>query len=183
MILLREYNVSPEGKWLTINVAVDSQYTGAYLKAIKVSGDGSFTDSVTTVLNAQIDDLIDFTTHPTLARLVLDVDTINKPFFLYVLVEDPNNTATTCAAKKELTAVTFNKYPFYKALACATHELDGCDIPRNFIDFLMQLKALEASIAIYDVDAINKYFNMLIAYKTSDSQPIRPRVKPCGCSN
>lgn len=189
MILIQEYKVSPDGKWLTINLKANPAITGAYIASVKISTKGDFTDTTDTSIAAF--DLaiaaagVDFSVHPTQINIRLDVDTIrNAPF--YMMVTGPN-ISTSCAYKRVIYAVTFNKYPLYKALNCASKELDGCEPAQIFVDFLLRLKALEAAIAINDRVNINKYYRWLIAHgkpTTCGSSPTSTgTTSPCGCNH
>lgn len=177
MILLREYQVSANGHWLTIDAQANPALAGVYIKSIRVSCTGDFSEADSsanafdTVIASTIDEytgqVVDFTQNPTQVRLRLDVSTFTKPFYLLITAEDPQDSATTCAYKNPLHAVTFNKYPFYKAIACSAKQMKGCDVPQLFVEFLMHLKALEASIAIGDTESINSYFNWLVLHGES----------------
>lgn len=198
MIILNEYSITSDGKWLTIDVKANPTLTGVYLSALKVSCTGSFSteDSSVRYFNNLIDEaineytgeVIDWEDCPTQIRIKLDATIGNKPFYLYVAATDPLQVVTTCAHKSALTAITFNKYPIYQQIACSAHELNvqGCEPPLHFIDYLMKLKALEASIAVGDSESINYYFDWLVlngetGYTSNSSQSVSPLNSGCGC--
>jgi len=194
MIILREYNVSRDGHWLTIDVILNPSLTGIKFKSLRVSCTGAFTSADTSAntfdtiiaeaINEYTGNHVDFATD-TEIRLKLDASIGNKPFYLQLIAEDPEGSATTCAYKSVLLSVTFNKYPLYKAIECAAHSLNGCNVPQQFIDFLFHLKALEASMAIGDKDSINMYYDWLVLHGNSGfncgSNHSTPVSHGCGC--
>lgn len=199
MIILNAYNVSADGKWLTIDTVANPSFVpeGVYLSSLRVSCTGDFGPSDTSAttfdtligeaINEYTGEVIDWEDCPTEIRIKLDVDTLNKPFYLLVVAADPEHAATTCANKNTLTAITFNKYPLYQHIACAAKEFEGCEPPVHFINYLMQLKALEASIAVGDANAINYYFDWLILHGGTGVNcgqapaNIHPLNSGCGC--
>lgn len=195
MIILKEYSVTPDGKWLTIDVIANPSLSGVYINSLRVSCTGDFgakdssANTFDTLIgvakNEYTGEVIDWGTQPTNIRIQLEVDTLNKPFYLLVSAADPQQSASTCAHKNILTAITFNKYPLYRSIACAAREFMGCEPPLHFIDYLLRLKALEASIAVGDTDAINYYFDWLILNGDSGYQVASISKTPlntgCGC--
>lgn len=198
MIILHEYSITADGKWLTIDAEANPALLGVYLSAIKVSCTGDFSDKDASVkifdtlidnaINEYTGEVINWEECPTKIRIKLDASIGNKPFYLYILATDPLGSATTCAHKNALTAITFNKYPLYQIIACAAKELSmhACEPPKHFQDALMILKALEASIAVGDTESINYYFDWLVlhgdtGYDCSGKTHITPINSGCGC--
>lgn len=196
MILLQEYNVTNDGKWLTIDVRANPSLQGVYLSSLRVSCTGDFSTADTSattfdalirvVINEYTGRTINWEELPTSIRIKLEVDTLNKPFYLFVKATDPSHSVTTCAYKNPLLVVTFNKYPLYQAIACATREFNDCEPPMHFLDYLMQLKALEASMAVGDAEAINYYFDWLIlhgstGYICNNNSTSHNLNSGCGC--
>ena len=198
MLILREYNVSSDGKWLTLDIIANPALTGVYISSIRISCTGAFdsADTSATLFDTLIDDaineytgeVIDWEDLPTAIRIRLDVSGMNKPFHLVAVAADPQSSATTCAYHNPITAVTFNKYPLYKSIACAAHEFQGCTPPQHFMDYLLQLEALKASIAVDDKDSINAYYDWLIlhgstGYTCGQAQSSQPQSRGCGCQH
>lgn len=198
MIILNNYSITADGKWLTVDVIANPVLEGVYIDSLRISCTGNFGPSdssaaafdklIADAINEYTGEPVDFEEDcPTEIRIKLDVDTFNKPFYLLVVAADPEGSATTCAYKNTLTAVTFNKYPMYQTIACAAKEVIGCSCepPMHFIDYLMRLKALEASIAVGDAEAINYYFDWLVLHGTTGYECNKPNVQPlkrgCGC--
>jgi hypothetical protein len=194
MLILREYKVDRENKWLTVDIEVNPKFEHVYIQSMRVSTTGDFTEEdksaaafdalISSTVNEYTGEVIDWEEHPTKIRVELDISGMIKPFYLEAVAVDPEGEATTCAYKNPLEAVTFNKYPIYRVIACAAHEMDGCDPPQAFIDYLMRLKALEASIAIGDKESINAYFDWLILHGSTGyvCGPARaPRLSNPGC--
>lgn len=179
MFILHDYNVSSDDKWLTVDVEINPQFTKSYIKTFRISATGDFGDDDTsaklfdTIIASTVDEytgeavVFDDVTKVQKVRFKIDLSDKSimvKPYYLQVLAYKADDEATTCAYVNPLTAVTFNKYPIYRVIACAAHEMDSCNAPRGFIDYLMRLKALEASIAIGDTDSINAYHEWLILH-------------------
>lgn len=196
MLILRAFNVTSDGKWLTVDIAANEGLAGVYIKSLRLSCTGAFssTDTSATLFDTLIEEaineytgeVIDWEDCPTEIRIRIDVSGMNKPFYLLAVAEDPEESATTCAYHNPITAVTFNKYPLYKAIACAAHEFAGCTPPQHFMDYLMQLKALEASIAVGDYDSINAYYEWLIlhgstGYTCGEAASSHHQNHGCGC--
>ena len=194
MILLREYYIGASQKYLTIDMQVNPNLEGVYIKSLRLSNTGDFTDAdesaktfdaiISSSINEYTREKIDWDAHPTEIRIQIEVETFCLPFYLMAFAEDPEGAATTCSYKNPLQAITFNKYPFFKTLACMAKDLEGCDIPQPFMDFLLRLKALEASIAIGDVESVNTYFKWF-ALHIEEKVFVLPKPNPvyigCGC--
>lgn len=207
MIALREYTVSADDKWLNIDLQANPALSGVYIKTIRVSCTGDFTPSDTSAtffdgiiadsINEYTGEKIVFDSDLKEAWIRIDVADVacaqecaGKPFFLQVTAEDPNGSATTCAYKSIIETVAFNKYPLYKAIACSAKRFEDCDPPIEFVDFLMRLKALEASIKVYDVQSIKDYYDWLIKHSNlgflCEHKTHHPHTPPifksgCGC--
>lgn len=181
-------------------------YDGVYISEMQISLKGDYIDDTTTqtTLYTQLSAALTtagithtIVTNPTTGvkhisftgtstigfRIEMDIDSISDkaPFYIKLTALDPNSICTTCAYQNPVQAVTFYKYPLYKRVACAANELHGCLPPQQFMDYLMIIKALEASIEVMDTESINKYFKWLI--KGSFSDPSTSTHRPCGCSN
>lgn len=193
MIILKEYNITADGKWLTIDVIANPSLDGVYLEKLHVSCTGDFKDASTfdalieVAINEYTGEIINWEKHPTSIRVKLDVDSFNKPFYLFVKAADPEQVVTTCAHKDTLTAVTYNRYPLYQNIACSAKEFEGCEPPMHFIDYLMRFQALNASIAVGDAESINYYYDWLVlhgdtGYSCSEVVPnVKPLSSGCGC--
>lgn len=202
MILLREYNVSADGKWLTIDVQANPSLAGVYITSIRLSCTGKFdtedksADLFDKIINGYGEDfpgtineytgeVIDWEMCPDEVRFKIDVSMFHKPFHLLVTAEDPLHSATTCAHKSTLEAVTFYMYPLYKEIACAVKKVDPCHFPHHLTDLLMRFMALTSSIAVGDKDSINGYFEWLVLhgkiYPCGEAIPQGAHSAGCGC--
>lgn len=179
MVIIQDFKVQ-DSKWLVINLTSNPTVSNAYIKSIKISCDGSYTDSATSVFDTLISEQIDFSTNPTSANLKLDVDFTKGPFYMLVVVGIVGEAPTTCAFKTNLEVVTFDKYPLFKTLNCLANELEGCDTPQTFIDFLFRWQALKASMEVMDKDKINYYFKWFVLNTCPTGSNVTIK-KPCGC--
>lgn len=188
MISLREFKVSADDKWLMIDMEVNPSLSGVYIDAIKISCTGKFTSADTatfdtlleSAVNEYTGEVIDWTEHPTKIWLKLDVDVLKgNPFFMLVTAQDPEGVASTCGYKGSIEAVTFNKYPLFKAIACAARHFDSCEPPMAFFDYLMRLEALKASVEVKDYDGVIAYYDWLVkhqnlGYNCFGAAPVSP---------
>lgn len=181
MISLREFKVSADGRFLTVDVIVDPSLDGVYISTLRITQTGDFehgadlhsfdlliSEATNHYTGEKMSD--SWGTDLTKVWLTLDLDGFatqglpDGPFFMQATALDPESSATLCAYKKAISAVTFNKYPLYKAIACAAHAFDGCEPPVEFLDFLMRLKALEASVQTGSWNDVIEYYNWLIKH-------------------
>jgi len=59
--------------------------------------------------------------------------------------------------------------------------MSGCDIPKDFIDYLLRIKALEASIAVGDDESAKGYFDWLILHKSDATISTTVSSSNCNC--
>ena len=111
------------------------------------------------------------------ARLVLEqkdlpVPINNNMFFVYVITSGSDN----CFSCKSIGTVA-NLYPIYQMGMNYTKELgNDCSIPKNFVDYILRVKALDLSIKTGNYQQAITYWNRL--FKNSNVKPISSN---CGC--
>ena len=107
-------------------------------------------------------------------------------FFVFIKVQGEPDECTPCSLDKEVTVgVTFDTASMYQKVMGFTRELaDGCEIPKNFIDFIMNFNALKAAIDTeHFVPAIGFYNQLMEGRSTGVSGTTNSvfQSKPCGC--
>ena len=213
MIKVYEFKLSQDGKHLYVHIAANrtSPTTDAVLNTLTISMDGDFTSDASKAFGtylATLDTPVVTNTGTSSApiwtvteafqqELVVNIDleavgalgeciTLDQLYYLQVTA---SSAYSTCVSVDEVDIITFDKYPIYKALSCAMDSLVGCEPPQLVMDYLLRLKALEASIAlgIQYKDDINRYYNWLIKRVPLMAANTNMRVnsnrssRPCGC--
>lgn len=81
-------------------------------------------------------------------REVIDIDTVaDNLFFVYTISSGEPSEDTPCGMTEPyILGVTYDKYPQYLRGMKLFGELEGCDIPKNFIDYILQQKAFDISL-------------------------------------
>lgn len=148
-------------------------------------------------LPASIDDITNEGVFPISSEIYtdfnIDIDLDGCPclkdkiFYLKITADKfPNTTkCTTCAYTNYAKCVYVDKKSMYGKIACVAHKIEGCDIPRHFIDYLMRLKALEAAIEVYQQDINDNYSDDVNTYYQELILTPKTNVvfKPCNCRN
>lgn len=213
MIKVYEFKLSQDGKHLYVHIAANkvAPTTDAILSTLTISMDGDFNSDASkafgtylATLDTPVVENTGTTANPiwTITDAFQDEVTVNIDLEavgalgecialdqLYYLKVTAASAHSTCVSVDEVNIITFDKYPIYKALSCAMDSLVGCEPPQLVMDYLLRLKALEASIelGIHYKDDINMYYNWLIKRVPLMAANTNMRVnnhrisRPCGC--
>ena len=105
------------------------------------------------------------------------IDMNRTMFFVYAKAKGIPSPETPCGLDKEYAVgVTFSMCPIYNATMGYVKQIeDSCDIPRDFINAILQLKAIEYSINTKHFVQAIKYYNKF--YKNLNTKAF----KSCGC--
>lgn len=109
----------------------------------------------------------------------LGVSLDNNIFFVYIVTNGTPSPCTPCGMDNLYTmGITYNLRPLYNLGMNYVRELaDTCDIPRNFINYILRFKAFELAIRTGNYTDAFKYWDAFFKNKTSSiSKP-----KGCGC--
>ena len=104
-------------------------------------------------------------------------------FFVYAIATGTPSADTPCSMDNAIVKSTIiNLYPIYCKTIQYLKELDdSCVVPKNFMDMIIKLKALELSIktgnSFQAIEYWNKYFKTLINNNSTF------KSKYCGCNN
>lgn len=110
----------------------------------------------------------------------LGVSIENNMFFVYAISSGEPLSDTPCDLRNTMIIGTaINLYPIYKQSMLYTKELgDNCSIPKNFIDYILKVKALDLSLKTGNYQEAIKYWNRLFKnlYYSSNIEILK-----CGC--
>lgn len=209
MIKIYEFKLSQDAKYLYIHVAANkmspttdailntliiscdgdptsdsSKAFGLYLAALGIVSNTGTSESPIWTVESDYEDEIALNIDLQEVGLAGGCSYLNQLYYMQVTATSEHST---CVSIKEVDVITFDKYPIYKAIACAMDSLVGCETPKLVQDYLLKLKTLEAYIALgidYRED-INNYYDWLIHRVPLMEVTTRLRTssspKPCGC--
>lgn len=117
-------------------------------------------------------------------ELLKDCDFTKHMLFVYITCGGAPTPDTPCTMDEMTTlAVTFDYGLLYNKGMGFTRELaDTCSIPREFIDYILNVEALKLSLETeHYVPAINYWKELMGRTAFSTYNSTTPRTKPCGC--
>ena len=114
-------------------------------------------------------------------RLTLDSKNIalsNKLLFVYVITAGTPAPSTPCGMDNSISVMpVFNTYNIYQQSMNYIRSIENtCEIPKNFIDYILRLKALELSLNTNNYMLSIKYWN-----KFFKDTPIQESINTCNC--
>lgn len=109
----------------------------------------------------------------------LGVSIANNMFFIYALTSgEPTSDTPRELLETKIVGTAVNTYTIYKQSIAYVKELgDTCEIPKNFIDFIFRIKALDLAIKTGNYQEAIKYWNKffkVMSYNVESSSS-------CGC--
>ena len=218
MLIFNELRITPDQKYLIIDVSVDNQkyYENVQIDSIIIDTQDTYIDSgpsnnpiftynlteensnITQVYIDNYTPVLDEDTSYCYVeseekqnksiRLILNYQDLNvslqdNMFFVYAIAIGTPSADTPCGMDNAIVKGTIvNLYPIYCKTIQYLKELDdSCVVPKNFIDMIIKLKALELSIktgnSFQAIEYWNKYFKTLINNNSTF------KSKYCGCNN
>ena len=218
MLIFNELRITPDQKYLIIDVSVDNQkyYENVQIDSIIIDTQDTYIDSgpsnnpiftySLTEENSNITQVYTDNYIPVLdedtsycyveneekqnksIRLILNYQDLNvslqdNMFFVYAIATGTPSADTPCGMDNSIVKGTIiNLYPIYCKTIQYLKELDdSCVVPKNFMDMIIKLKALELSIktgnSFQAIEYWNKYFKTLINNNSTF------KSKYCGCNN
>ena len=218
MLIFNELRITPDQKYLIIDVSVDNQkyYENIQIDSIIIDTQDTYIDSgpsnnpiftynlteensnITQVYTDNYTPVLDEDTSYCYVeseekqnksiRLILNYQDLNvslqdNMFFVYAIATGTPSADTPCGMDNSIVKGTIiNLYPIYCKTIQYLKELDdSCVVPKNFIDMIIKLKALELSIktgnSFQAIEYWNKYFKTLINNNSIF------KSKYCGCNN
>lgn len=107
-------------------------------------------------------------------HLVIDKNEINADLskdmlYVYFHVTGTPSSDTPCRLDETYTlGVTFNEVAIYNRMMGYTKEImNTCEVPKGFIDMILQLEAIKTSIETENYASANKFYNRLMNTKSS----------------
>ena len=218
MLIFNELRITPDQKYLIIDVSVDNQkyYENIQIDSIIIDTQDTYIDSgpsnnpiftynlteensnITQVYTDDYTPVLDEDTSYCYVeseekqnksiRLILNYQDLNvslqdNMFFVYAIATGTPSADTPCGMDNSIVKGTIiNLYPIYCKTIQYLKELDdSCAVPKNFMDMIIKLKALELSIktgnSFQAIEYWNKYFKTLINNNSTF------KSKYCGCNN
>jgi hypothetical protein len=187
MVKFNELRITPDGRYLIIDVSVRSQpyYDNVYLKSISIDTQDTYKDGGPSTSIIYFKDISQEGDDIKTYRLELSVGDFlpslsNNMFFIYVQATGTPTSDTPCGMDNEYTlGVTFNPCALYNSIMAYTKEIyNSCSIPKNFINLFLQFKALETSINTDHYAEAIELYNKFI----KDLKPNAVNVKTCSCN-
>lgn len=203
MISFNELRITPDGKYLVIDVQVQNldYYKDVYLDSIHIDTQQTFIETGPSnkpiysyivpdneqfiytqdcgcrVITEQNEDILVDEFGTKHIRQFIDIDSIgNNLFFVWVVTKGNPTEDTPCGMKDAITlGVVYNKLPIYNISMKYINSIEGCDIPREFMDFIFRKKAFEACLEVGNYNQAIKYWNKFFT-DIKESQ-----VSNCNC--
>lgn len=179
MLQFNECHVTPDGKHLVIDVSVQALefYNDVYIDSIYFDTQNTFvpTGPSSKAIQVYQSQEEEYSKHQ---RLYVDIDTIGSNlFFVYAITKGQPSEDTPCGMSKNMImGVTYDKFPIYKLSIGSLSEVDGCDLPRNFIDTVIRKSAFDYALQTGNYQKAIEYWNRFF---TKDA--IKHLPKHCGC--
>ena len=110
----------------------------------------------------------------------LGITIVGNMFFVYAISSGEPLSDTPCELRNSrIIGTAINLYPVYKQSMIYTRELgDTCSIPKNFVDYILKIKALDLSLKTGNYQEAIRYWNRLFKnfYYTNNVE-----FSNCGC--
>ena len=110
----------------------------------------------------------------------LGIPIVGNMFFVYAISSGEPLSDTPCELRNSrIIGTAINLYPVYKQSMIYTRELgDTCSIPKNFVDYILKIKALDLSLKTGNYQEAIRYWNRLFKnfYYTNNVE-----FSNCGC--
>lgn len=195
MLQWNELRITPDGKYLIIDVAVQnlSYYKNITIESLyfvtykNPSDCDPINDKGTKIYLWRDYDVVPLPgehyqevgeagRHYIRLRKFVDLEAIgDNLFFVHAIVNGEASEDTPCGAKEhELLGVVYNKALLYKNSIEALSTMDGCTPSKELLDYLLNTKAFELSLEVGDYQGAIEYWNGLF------KKQIVNKTK-CGC--
>lgn len=182
MLQFNELRVSPDGKYLFIDVEVQNldYYENVYIQSLYMnvySKSNDFVDTMPDDKSILIWEEPEEDSTVKHIRKVIDIDTIgDNLFFIYAVAKGEPAEDTPCGGKESiLTGITYNKSLLYKKAMSAINTIEDCTPSKELIDFILSTNAFTLSTEVGDYRSAINYWN-----ETVKKQKMTIKNK-CGC--
>lgn len=156
-------NINPDGSKLIIDAKVldYSYFENVYIKEIRIDTQDTYFSPYEPSSKSFVYEAPANSKRFTLEiGKELNIDFNNNLLYVYIVTEGMPSAYTPCGMDTTIKlGVTYNKSVFYKEIM---HTMKGieceCSIPREYINKLLRLKAIELSIETFNFPQANKYW-------------------------
>lgn len=193
MIKFNELRITPNNENLIIDVSIEDAdyYQNVVLDSIIIDTQDTYVENgpsskaVFKYIVAEEDYDLAYSTSGKRVKLILKPEDLGVPiagnmFFVYVISSGEPLSDTPCELRNSKAIRTaVNLYPIYKQSMIYTKEIgDTCSVPKNFVDYILKLKALDLSLKTGNYQEAIKYWNRLFKnlYYTNNVE-----FSNCGC--
>lgn len=194
MIQFNELKITKDGLNLIIDVSIEKgdYYEDVFLDSIYIDTEETFTSSgpsdnciyhkeikdENTLKSANLNPIVstlssNYYTGIKSYRLILNKQTLgadlkNHVFFVHVTAKGLPKPNTPCGQDKSLvTGTVLYLYPIFKKSLCYMEVLNKCcEVPTDFIHYILQVKSLEYSIKNSNQDLVIKHWKNLTGNKS-----------------
>lgn len=176
MIQFNDLKLNPDGRCLIVDASIINQeyFDNRYITDVYVDSDLTFVSA-----NSPSDTSVHITVDDEPKKFykqfsITELESLIKPeeqdlrkhiFFVYVAIAGPIEGTVPCGADKDLyLGVAVNWDSIYHESLQYMKELNNCcDIPKEYIDYILRIKGLELAIKTGHFDVAlhmwSKYFN------------------------
>lgn len=182
MVQFNELRINPEGTKLIIDVSVKNSeyYEDVYIDTISVDTQSTFTNSGP---SSNVACTTTFAGNNKTVRLELGTEDLlpsllDNMFFVWVKTKGIPTINTPCGEDNTLTlGVAIALYPLYQQAFGYIKELEKeCVTPKGFINFILQLKALQLAVRTGHYTQAIKYWEKFFRGLKKDVV-----TNKCGC--
>lgn len=168
MIKFNELKITPDGKNLIIDISVKDYryYDDITIDKVIIDTQDTF------IINGPSDSpLYSYTVEGEEKNIRIELNNIavplNNMLFVYVVAKGTPSPDTPCGYDNNIVMQTVvDLYPFYQETLCYLNEINkDCNIPRNFINMILRLKALELCVRTGNYLKAIKYWNKFFSGK------------------
>lgn len=185
MIKFNELRITPNNENLIIDVSIEDAdyYQNVVLDSIIIDTQDTYVEngpSSKAVFKYTVDDYSKKRVQLILKPEDLGVPIAGNMFFVYAISSGEPLSDTPCELRNsKIVGTAINLYPIYKQSMLYTRELgDTCSIPKNFVDYILKIKALDLSLKTGNYQEAIRYWNRLFKnlYYTNNVE-----FSNCGC--
>ena len=182
MVQFNELRINPEGTKLIIDVSVknSSYYNNVYIDSISIDTQDTFSTSGPSSSKIYTKTLEGNNKSIKLELGIGDIvpSLLDNMFFVWVKTKGTPSADTPCGEDNTLIlGVTIALYPLYQKAFGYIKELEKkCVTPKGFIDFILQLKALQLAIRTGHYTQAIKYWEKFFKGKIEETI-----TNKCGC--
>lgn len=180
MLQINQLNISPDKKNLVVDVQVQdlNYFKNVYIDSIYIDTQKTFRQTGPSVTPFyQIDCKEEGELKTKHYRGFIPVDSVSDNLFFVWIIADGEYSEDTPCGMKDFSAlgVAYDKYPMYLEGMKFIKEIEGCNPPLDFIDYILRNKAFELSLNTGNYETAINYWNSFFNEKEKTVK------HTCGC--